>query len=209
MYAWEYTSTCRNACCKNIMKYKGKYVGRGGEKLKYAIEELNLDIEGMVGADFGCNIGGFTDCLLQYGVARVYAVDTGYGMLEWKLRCDDRVVVMERTNAMHIELPEKTDIVTIDVAWTPQRHILPSAIKQLAENGRILSLFKPQYEADEKDLRGGILPAKLFDKVLDDTIRKIESMLDVEIRDVIRLPRQKESKNLEAILHITPGDESQ
>ncbi len=129
------------------MREGQRYVGRGGEKLKCAVDRLGLDLGGLVGADLGCNIGGFTDCMLQEGVLRVYAVDTGYGMLAWKLRQDERVVVMERTNAMHVELPERVGVVTVDVGWTRQRHILPHALELCAPGGIVLSLFKPQYEA--------------------------------------------------------------
>ena len=184
---------------------RGPYVGRGGGKLKFAIDHLDLDLEGVVGADFGCNIGGFTDCMLQEGARRVYAVDTGYGMLEWKLRIDDRVEVMERTNAMHVELPEEPDLITIDVAWTRQRYILPNAFHQLADGGFILSLFKPQYEANEKLVREGVVAPEDFDRVLEETLAGLEEM-GIEVREVVRLPHEKKSKNPEAILYIRPED---
>src|SRR5690242_644761 len=103
----------------------GRFVSRAGEKLDHALTTFKVDVKGWVCADFGANAGGFTDCLLSRCAAKVYAIDTGYGALEWKLRTDPRVVVMERTNAMHVELPEQVDLVTIDVAWTKQRLILP------------------------------------------------------------------------------------
>ena len=181
------------------------YVGRGGEKLKFALDQLDLDLEGAVGADFGCNIGGFTDCLLQEGAEKVYAVDTGYGMFEWKLRIDDRVVVMERTNAMHVDLPEPMDLIVIDVAWTRQRYILPNAFQQLADDGVILSLFKPQYEADDELVHNGVVAPEDFDIVLDDTLAELEQT-GVRVREVVRLPHAKKSKNPEAILHIRPED---
>jgi 23S rRNA (cytidine1920-2'-O)/16S rRNA (cytidine1409-2'-O)-methyltransferase len=112
---------------------------------------------GKVCADLGCNAGGFTDCLLQRGAARVYAVDTGYGALEYKLRRDPRVVVMERTNAMHVTLPEPVNLVVIDVAWTKQKHILPNAGKLLADGGEVVTLLKPHYEAEKGQLRMGVL----------------------------------------------------
>src|SRR5438034_4090953 len=103
------------------------FVSRAGQKLEHALSIFGVDVTGFVCADLGCSTGGFTDCLLQRGAAKVYAVDTGYGVLDWKLRTNERVVVMERTNAMHVTLPEPVDLVTIDVAWTKQRHILPAA----------------------------------------------------------------------------------
>jgi len=178
-----------------------RYIGRGGQKLKYAIEKLALHLMGKTAADFGCNIGGFTDCLLQEGVRRVYAVDTGYGALEWRLRNDERVVVMERTNAMHVELPEPMDVVTIDVAWTRQRNILPNALKQLGPEGVILSLFKPQYEAGPGLVRQGLVAQSDFDAVVRSTLAELEDM-GIRIREVLMLPHEKESKNPEAFLYI-------
>jgi len=123
------------------------YVSRGGLKLAAALEAFGLSPAGWTCADLGCNVGGFTDCLLQQGAARVHAVDTGYGTLAWSLRKDPRVIVHERTNALHADPPEPVDLVVIDVAWTPQRLILPPARRWLAPGGRVVSLLKPQYEA--------------------------------------------------------------
>ncbi len=125
-----------------------EFVSRGGQKLDHALAALGIGVTGKICADLGCSTGGFTDCLLSHGAAKVYAVDTGYGVLDWKLRKDSRVVVMERVNAMHAELPEAMEIITIDVGWTRQRHILPSARRMLAPDGVVISLVKPHYEAD-------------------------------------------------------------
>ena len=122
------------------------FASRAGQKLDAALDALGLSVRGATCADLGCNVGGFVDCLLQRGAQKVYAVDTGYGDLAWKLRKDDRVVVMERTNALHCEVPEQVDLVTIDVAWTPQERIVPAAIRWLKPGGRIVSLLKPHYE---------------------------------------------------------------
>ncbi len=107
------------------------YVSRGGDKLAAALDYFGLDATDRVCADLGSHVGGFVDCLLQRGAARVYAVDTCYGTLAWKLRRNPRVVVRERTNAMHVSLPEPVDLVTIDVGWTPQSKILPNAARLL------------------------------------------------------------------------------
>ncbi len=155
----------------------------------------------MAAADFGCSTGGFTDCLLQEGAARVYAVDTARGALAWKLRQDERVVVMERTNAMHVELPEAIDVVTVDVGWTPQRHILPSALKQTGPDGLVLSLFKPQYEAARGLVRRGRVEPGDFDSVLQGAVAELERM-GIVVREVVLLPRERKSKNPEAFLYI-------
>lgn len=109
---------------------------------------------------------GFTDCLLQRGAAKVYAVDTGYGILAWKLRNDPRVVVAERTNVLYWEPPERVDIIVMDLGWTPQARSLPVAERMLAPGGRILSLVKPQYEADKALLVHGVLPEEHLAGVL-------------------------------------------
>jgi 23S rRNA (cytidine1920-2'-O)/16S rRNA (cytidine1409-2'-O)-methyltransferase len=142
------------------------FVSRAGAKLDHALNVFAIDVHGKICADLGSNAGGFVDCLLQRGAAKVYAIDTGYGALDWKLRNDPRVVVMERTNAMHVVLPEKVDFISIDVAWTKQRHILPAAEKMLAANGSIVTLIKPHYEADPQQLRGGVLPADQVDLIV-------------------------------------------
>jgi len=133
------------------------FVSRAGLKLEHALKLFCVDVSGLTCADLGSNTGGFVDCLLQRGAAGVYAIDTGYGALEWKLRKDPRVVVMERTNAMHAQLPKPVSLVTIDVAWTRQRNILPAAAKMLGPNGTIISLIKPHYEAEPAQLRNGVL----------------------------------------------------
>lgn len=150
------------------------FVSRAGQKLDHAISTFAIDVTGFVCADLGCSTGGFTDCLLQRGAAKVYAVDTGYGVLDWKLRKDPRVVVMERTNAMHVELPEKVDLVSIDVAWTRQKHILPAALRIVKPQGIVLSLMKPHYEADQGQLRKGILSEELIPSIMQKVQQDIE-----------------------------------
>ncbi len=135
------------------MRSETPFVSRAGLKLAHALDVFNVDVSQLTCADFGCNVGGFTDCLLQHGAAHVYAIDTGYGTLAWKLRSDDRITVMERTNALHCDPPdEAVDLVTIDLAWTQQRLAIPAALAWLKPTGHIITLVKPHYElnADEK-----------------------------------------------------------
>ncbi len=136
-----------------------QYVSRGGDKLAAALDAFAIDPAGAVCADLGCNVGGFTDCLLARGAEKVYAVDTGYGELAWTLRNDGRVVVMERTNAMHVQFDEPVALVVIDVAWTKQERILPAAARLLAPGGQVVTLIKPAYELGPAALRGGKLDA--------------------------------------------------
>jgi len=151
------------------------FVSRAGQKIEHALTTFGIDVHGFTCADLGCSTGGFTDCMLQRGATKVYAVDTGYGVLDWKLRKDPRVVVMERTNAMHVDLPEKVDLVSIDVAWTRQRHILPAAKRILRDGGTIVSLVKPHYEADVSLLRKGILPDEHLEMVMQAVTSDIET----------------------------------
>ncbi len=131
-----------------------RFVSRAGEKLDHALAAFRFDVTGLVCADFGCNVGGFVDCLLQRGAERVVAVDTGYGTLAWTLRNDPRVEVRERTNALHAAPPEGgVDLVSIDLAWTPQRLAIPAALRWLRAggSGRIATLVKPHYEVEGEE----------------------------------------------------------
>ncbi len=134
------------------------FVSRGGEKLQGALEAFaREDLAGLVCADVGASTGGFTDCLLQHGAARVYAIDVGYGELTWKLRTDPRVVVMERTNARNVQrLPEDVGLVTIDASFISLRILLP-VVKQWfsPQGGQVIALIKPQFEAGRADAAKG------------------------------------------------------
>ncbi len=157
------------------MSTERPYASRAGEKLAAALDAFQIDPTGWVCADFGSNVGGFTDCLLRRGAAKVYAIDTGYGVLAYTLRRDPRVAVMERTNAMHVELPEPVDLVTIDVAWTRQQHILPAAARVLKPAGAVITLIKPHYEAARDRLHGGVLPPDDARTILNDTLAAIRA----------------------------------
>jgi len=141
------------------VREKLPYVSRGGLKLEAALEAFGIDVAGKVAADVGASTGGFTDCLLQRGAKRVYAIDVGYGQLAWRLRQDPRVVVMERTNARYLTaLPEPIDLVTIDVSFISLRLILPNAARWLTPKGQIIALIKPQFEAGPEDVgKGGVV----------------------------------------------------
>jgi 23S rRNA (cytidine1920-2'-O)/16S rRNA (cytidine1409-2'-O)-methyltransferase len=135
------------------------YVSRGGLKLEAALEQFEFDVSGWVAADLGASTGGFTDCLLQRGARRVYAIDVGYGQLAWKLRLDPRVTVMERTNARHLQaLPERVDLVTIDASFISLKLLLPTAARLLKQKGSAIPLIKPQFEAGRRDVgKGGVV----------------------------------------------------
>jgi 23S rRNA (cytidine1920-2'-O)/16S rRNA (cytidine1409-2'-O)-methyltransferase len=130
------------------------YVSRGGLKLAAALAAFELDVTGWVCADLGSSTGGFVDCLLQHGAGEVYAIDTAYGELAWKLRQDSRVTVMERSNALHVEPAGLCDLVTIDLGWTRQARAIPAAMAWLKPGGRMISLVKTHYEAESQALSG-------------------------------------------------------
>lgn len=144
-----------------------KYVGRGGEKMAWALEHFNIRPEGWICCDLGSHIGGFVDALLQAGANAVYAVDTCYGTFAWTLRNDSRVILMERTNALHVELPEQVKLVTCDVGWTRQAKVLPKALSLVEPGGYVLSLLKPQYEAEKSEMEKG------KGRVRDDALERI------------------------------------
>ncbi len=128
-----------------------KYVSRGGEKLEGALQAFPVDVAGRICADVGASTGGFTDCLLQHGAARIYAIDVGKGILHWKLRNDPRVVVMEATNARYMEsLPKPVGLVSVDASFISLKVLLPVIRKWLEEKGEVIALIKPQFEAGRK-----------------------------------------------------------
>jgi 23S rRNA (cytidine1920-2'-O)/16S rRNA (cytidine1409-2'-O)-methyltransferase len=133
-----------------------RFVSRGGEKLDAALEAFAIDVKGFVCADVGSSTGGFTDCMLQRGAVKVYAIDVGKGILHWRLRNDKRVTVMEETNARYVEsLPEKIDFVTVDASFISLKVLLPTIKKWVNTETNLLCLIKPQFEAGKKDVARG------------------------------------------------------
>ncbi len=154
-----------------------KYVSRAGFKLEQALKEFTVDPDGMVVLDAGLSTGGFTDCLLQHGAKKVYGIDVGYGQVHEKIRHDPRVEVMERTNLRHLEsLPEKVDLATLDLSFISLSKVLPAVSKLLKDNGRLIALIKPQFEAERADVgKGGIIKdAKVHERVIKQVVHDIE-----------------------------------
>ncbi len=132
------------------------FVSRGGQKLSPALDVFELDVTGLVALDVGASTGGFTDCLLQRGASRVYALDVGYGQLDYRLRQDPRVVVLDRVNAHHpFALPEAVDLATVDVSFISAAKVVPNVLPHLKEGGRLIVLLKPQFEAGREQVGGG------------------------------------------------------
>src|SRR5689334_1266336 len=153
-----------------------QFVSRAGEKLAFALQEFHCNVKGKICADFGSSTGGFVDCLLQNGAQKVYSIDTAYGELAWKLRNDARVVVMEKTNAMHVSLPEKMDVITNDTSWTKQMFVMPNILANIKPGGFIITLIKPHYEAERKLLKKGVLDEKTAEEIAKQTLSEIESL---------------------------------
>lgn len=186
------------------IKEKPAYVSRGGAKLEAALDAFDIDPQGLVAADIGASTGGFTDCLLQRGAARVYAIDVGYGQLAWRLRKDPRVVVMERVNARYLtSLPEPIDLAAVDVSFISLKLILPAAKGLLRPRGQIIALIKPQFEAGRRQVRkGGVVkdPA-VHRSVLYDVLGwAVEHGLHA--RGVIASPLLGPAGNVEFLSHL-------
>jgi 23S rRNA (cytidine1920-2'-O)/16S rRNA (cytidine1409-2'-O)-methyltransferase len=163
------------------IKPSRKYVGRGALKLESALEHFGIDVRGKTALDIGASTGGFTDCLLQRGAEKIYAVDVGYGQLDWKLRNNARVIVLERTNARFLtrdHVQEFVDICVIDVSFISLTLILPNALDLLKPDGVILALIKPQFELQRSDVgKGGIVrDARLHQKAQDKIVAFVSDL---------------------------------
>ena len=168
------------------------YVSRGGLKLKEALQEFDLDVDGIVALDVGASTGGFTDCLLQAGARKVYALDVGYGQLAWKLREDKRVVVIERTNIRYyegVDFDEQINLATIDASFISLKIVLPAVLKLLGDKARILALIKPQFEVAREEVgKGGVVQdSAIHDRVLMD-IREFCGSLDLDVEGTCASP---------------------
>jgi 23S rRNA (cytidine1920-2'-O)/16S rRNA (cytidine1409-2'-O)-methyltransferase len=197
-----------------------RFVSRGGEKLEHGLESFGLDVTGLVAADIGASTGGFTDCLLQNGASRVYAIDVGHGQMDYKLRGDSRVVVMEGVNARELEqLPEPVDFVTIDVSFISLRLILPTAMSLLNDErrgaarcaptsagGNIVALFKPQFEATKAEVpRGGVIRDPQLHSRLIGRFAAWCVTNGFRIRDMAASPILGDAGNREFLFWLQPG----
>lgn len=191
------------------LQARPRFVSRGGEKLEAALARFELDVTGAVAADVGASTGGFTDCLLQHGTRRVYAIDVGYGQLAWRLRNDPRVVVMERTNARYLEsLPEPVNLVTADVAFISLGLILPAAVRWLAPpsspppvgggRGGVVALIKPQFEAGRREVgKGGVVRDPEVHRRVLERVLGIAAELGLGLRGLMPSPLRGPAGNVE------------
>lgn len=184
-----------------------RFVSRGGLKLEAALEAFGLDVGGLIAVDVGASTGGFTDCLLQRGAARVYAVDVGYGQIAWKLRADPRVVVMERTNIRHLRaLPDgvTADLAVIDASFISLGLVLPPTLALLRQTGVVVALIKPQFEAGKEQVgKGGVVrDGRVHRRVIED-VAALAADLNLTVAGLTVSPAPGPAGNIEFLMLLT------
>lgn len=191
-----------------ILEVEGgpQYVSRAGEKLEASLDAFQISPAGRICADVGSSTGGFTDCLLQHGAQRVYAIDVGKGQLHWKLRQDDRVAILEDTNARYLEeLPEAVSLITVDVSFISALRILRPAARWLEAEGEVVVLIKPQFEAGpEKVGKGGIVKDPVVHKEVLEKVIQGASKLKLHTHGLIRSPVRGAKGNQEYLAWLRP-----
>lgn len=193
--------------CNLIIKASRRFVSRGGEKLEAGLEGFHIDPTGWICADIGCSTGGFTDCLLQYNAARVYSVDVGYGLLDWKVRQNPRVVVLERTNARYLtreHIPELLDLAVIDASFISLEMLLPPLLPLFRSCIRILALVKPQFQLP-KDLvgSGGIVDDESLHHLALTMVQSFGQNLGLRSDGILASPIQGRKGNQEFLMLLT------
>ena len=189
------------------LKAKPRYVGRGGLKLAAALAAFPLAAAGKVCADVGASSGGFTDCLLQHGAARVYAIDVGSGIIDWRLRNDERVLLLEKTNARYLAaLPEPVSLAVIDVSFISLRLILPAVQRWLTDDADIIALVKPQFEVGKGEVgKGGIVREPAAHARVLQEVAAFAAGLGLRPRGLIRSPISGAKGNVEFLLWLRTG----
>ncbi|MEP7289897.1 MAG: TlyA family RNA methyltransferase [Chloroflexota bacterium] len=193
-----------------VLKAVPRFVSRGGDKLDAALTAFNIPVEGKICADVGASTGGFTDCLLQRGAAKVYALDVGYGQIDYRLRQDERVVVMERTNARYVEtLPEPVQIVTIDASFISLRLLLPVVKGWLTDDqgtGTVIPLIKPQFEAGREDVgKGGVVKSTAIHRSVLVRVLAAAQSERFSVAGLIRSPLKGPAGNIEFLAWLHYG----
>lgn len=186
------------------------YVSRGGLKLQKALDEFSIDVAGLVVMDVGASTGGFTDCLLQRGAGKVFAVDVGYGQLAWKLRQDERVLSLEKTNIRYLEpenLPEMPDMAVIDASFISLEKVLPNTLRLVKPGGGLVALVKPQFEVGRGEVgKGGVVrdPEKHAEVLA--SIRDLSHSLQLEVLGVTESPILGPKGNREFLIYLKKTD---
>jgi 23S rRNA (cytidine1920-2'-O)/16S rRNA (cytidine1409-2'-O)-methyltransferase len=193
-----------------VVRVKGElhpFVSRGGLKLEKALDCFDLDVAGIVALDVGASTGGFTDCLLQRGARKVIAVDVGYGQLSWKLRSDERVVSLERTNIRYLSadrLPEVPDLAVIDASFISLAKVLPATVGLIKEGGAIIALIKPQFEVGAGEVgKGGVVREEAKHRQVVDSVCTVAQELGLAVRGVIESPILGPKGNREFLIFLS------
>ncbi len=185
------------------------YVSRGGLKLEAALREFKIDVTGKTAMDVGASTGGFTDCLLQRGAGKVYAVDVGYGQMAWKLRQDQRVVVIERVNIRDMApslVPEQVDIAVIDVSFISLEKVIPPVQQFLKPGAAVVALIKPQFEVNREQVgKGGIVRDEAAREAAKERITAFVQEQGFDVRGVIPSPITGQDGNVEYLIHAVHG----
>ncbi len=194
-----------------VKNFQKEFVSRGGYKLKKAILDFNIDLSGKTAADIGASTGGFTDCMLQNGATKVFAVDSGYGQLDWKMRSDDRVVSLERCNARFLEAEtfnnELVDFVSIDVSFISVKLIFPALLNVIKDNAKVVCLIKPQFEAgrDKVGKKGVVRDKSVHIEVINNVISyAIDNMFN--ILGLSYSPIKGPNGNIEYLLYMSKNE---
>ncbi len=194
-----------------ILGEKMPYVSRGGLKLEKALREFKIDVSGRIALDVGASTGGFTDCLLQHGANKVYAVDVGYGQMAWKVRQDPRVVVIERTNIRDIDpalIPEKADIAVIDVSFISLEKVVPPVLRFLNSGAGIIALIKPQFEVGKGQVgKGGIVRDEAARASAVEKVRTAFQSAGLEVKGIIPSPITGQDGNVEYLIYAVYRNE--
>ena len=185
------------------------FVSRSGNKLAAALDAFHIDPCGMIGLDVGCSTGGFTDCLLQRGAARIYAVDVGYGQFEWRLRQDSRVILLERTNIRYVDratVPEPIDLAVIDVSFISLTLVLPAVVHLLNRSAKVVALVKPQFEVGKGQVgRGGIVRDDAQREAVTEKVIGCAAHLGLQVKDVLDSPVIGRKGNREILVGFSLG----
>ncbi len=188
-----------------ILGERLRYVSRGGLKLEAALREFTVDVQGRTALDVGASTGGFTDCLLQHGCTKVYAVDVGYGQMAWKLRQDPRVIIIERVNIRHIDpalVPEPVDIAVIDVSFISLEKVVPSILQFLKAHAEIIALIKPQFEVGKELVgKGGIVRDEGARTAAVERVTNVIRETGFDIKGVVPSPITGQDGNVEFLIH--------
>ncbi len=188
------------------IKERMPYVSRGGLKLEHALKEFNLNVKGMTTMDAGASTGGFTDCLLQHGASKTYAIDVGYGQFDWTLRNNDKVVLFEKTNIRYLKkdlIPDEIDIAVIDVSFISLLKVIPNISKFLKTDGEIVALIKPQFEAGRKDVgKGGVVKDENKRLEIIETIKTESVKMGFKVLGTTTSPIKGPKGNVEYLIHI-------